>query len=280
MALVPNLAGWVGITLSIVGSYAIAQHFHSDGVARAVRVEIEQATTEAAIAATLKTQQEFERTSSERLNELFPGVFEAIRADARAAGFSDGKSEGRAEGIEIANTAEYERGREAGIEIGRSAGIEASRLDAEEQARRSYQEGLAAGRRLGIEDGLRQAQTTSERIAAAERDWSLYEAAIRQLRGILADIPPETPVDPVSSEVAGLLIAFIDSANVLRESHSEMAQSFNSLVDQLSDAVQQGDLRRALQLIIALDQSSELKGNRFIELKRQTIEAFERLGMN
>lgn len=100
--LTPTGREWVGILvgaiLGVSGGYLVSAHFSSKETKEAIATAVKEAEDKAFSAATAKAEQEFQRTAPERLEEMFPQIFQMTRDDSRDSGYSEGYNAGRNEG--------------------------------------------------------------------------------------------------------------------------------------------------------------------------------------
>lgn len=242
------------LVLGLAGGWYTASYFASEKMeARVAEAEVE-AREKGLSDGAASAEREFQKTSDDRLIEMFPTVFDAIRKSS----YNEGVSDGQEKAVQV----ETERIKKEGYEGG-------------------YQLGFSEGRKVGYSDGITEGRnrqlTSSEWLEAAQKNWLQYSKLIFQLANsasVLADKPGNSELE---SQLFSQALAASQVASDLQLANEEQAAAFNSLMTELRSAVEARNLPRIRELAIAISDTMESKGQRFIEAKKLEIETFSSL---
>lgn len=231
-----------------------AAHFASEEM----KLAVEEAKAEGRIAGiaegNAEAQRAFESTAPARLEEMFGQVFEAIRNEARSAGFAAGREEGLRQGAESGRPEAFQEGYNLG-----------------------FDDGVRNGYELGFSEGTSSQIEVASGLAEAERNWSAYSNVLSNLASLARELGELEGNLEGQQALLGIASAVVEVADTLREAHENQASAFNSIIDDLADAIERRDYERIREISLALEASTEAKGGVFLSAVKAALDQFASL---
>jgi hypothetical protein len=229
-----------GVALGALASLIISNYYYELSKDDAVKAALAEGREAGRKAGYEEAQQQNAVSLPRLIEQRYPVELVNARDAGYAAGFKEGEKQGQLAG--------EERGTRLGFRDGEKAG-------------------LAEGRRIGDQEGylrgLSSCGQSCEQAAAITETWSLYSQNV-MLLGESAATLREYPQDKDFIEkFRGRAISVVGAAKALQEAFALCRLSFNSTIDQLSEALESSNLPRMRELVDALLGSLEQKEGLF-----------------
>lgn len=258
-ALISGAIGWM-----------ISSHFHE----RAKGDEISEARQlgfeEGRIEGITQAEADFEKARPQLLSERYETELMNARQAGEAEGYRNGFADGRQEEREVLGPRKYDEGYNDGYTAGYSAGEN-------------------DGYSRGVTDGQIANSNIVEQMQDAAENWEIFaerlidlESAARayfQSRsGENRDNLSDEQKAQIRNELISEVRAVTAAAQTLRESFSRQSEAFNSLIDDMREALTSSDLDTIGELALAVSKTSEIRRRAFLTGRQTELETFESLG--
>jgi hypothetical protein len=137
-----------------------------------------------------------------------------------------------------------------------------------------YNAGFAAGAAAGKNEGALQTQISDTKqcglMLAAPSNWANYRALVLKAAQLIKQSRSknfdETNLPPV--------LAMVELAETLKRAYSNQASSFDSIMDELADAMKEKDFKTAAPLILAIAEALPGKGRIYLDNEKIIDTAF------
>lgn len=264
----------VTLIFGLVGGWFTSAYFASEAKQKEIADAVEEARRTAIGEGREQALKDFESTAPDRLIEMFPEVFELARKDAREAGFAQGKQEAVEIRTEQIRREGHDDGYDQGFSEGKIEGEKNGFARAEEQG---FNDGYSVGYAAGDRDARNRQIDLEARLAAAEKDWSAYEALVRQLGEAARLLDEEPENQELISRFTSLARAVEKIAEELQTAHIDQASSFNSLMEDLRNALEVRNFPRMRETSRAIQNTLETKRELYLFGKKRALETFSEL---
>lgn len=256
--------------IAIIVSIVVGWYFYDKGKSAAVAEAVEAGRQQGYQAGEASAYSAFEANIDKYIEKRHPGALKRERdlgfLEGKEAGRKEGKElgykDGFADGKETAQTEHYERGKAEGIILGREQGYEA---------------GYEAGTSDGFDDGYEQARGDYTLQRHAENNWQIYEEAVIRLAAWADKLEETKGDDELQAQVRSEARALVDSAFQLQISYRQQAASFNSIIDDINDALNANNFPQLRENARALRSTLEIKRANFLQANQDVSQALEKL---